>query len=110
MLKLFNKYAPQIKFGLLSVMFVMISVQNSYAEVDFGELETFMQGIVNVLSGPLAIAFAALSIMGVGALFMTGNMDWKFALAVVFGIAIMFGAVSFVDGLTQTELTGGGGA
>ena len=37
--------------------------------------------------------------MAVGFSFMTGRMDWTFAVAIILGIAIVFGAASFVANL-----------
>jgi len=39
-------------------------------------------------------------VMAVGFSFMTGRMDWTFAVSIVIGIAIVFGAATFVSSLS----------
>ncbi len=70
------------------------------AAQDFAGVTTFLEAIVEAITGPIGIAVSALAVMAVGFSFMTGRMDWTFAVSIILGIAIVFGAASFVEGIT----------
>ncbi|CDX20930.1 membrane hypothetical protein [Mesorhizobium plurifarium] len=80
---------------LLTIMFVTPS-----AAQDFNGVTTFLQAIVEAITGPIGVSISALAVIAVGFSFMTGRMDWTFAVSTVMGIAIVFGGASFVQGLT----------
>lgn len=86
-------------FVFMVVGLVFVTVSPSLAQ-EFSGITTFIEGIVNALTGPLGIACAALAVIAIGFVFMTGRMDWTFAISVIIGIAIVFGGASFVSGLT----------
>lgn len=72
------------------------------AAQDFSGVTTFLEAIVEAITGPIGIAVSALAVMAVGFSFMTGRMDWTFAVSIVIGIAIVFGAATFVQNITAT--------
>lgn len=84
--------------GLAAVITLLIA--NPSAAQDFGGVSTFLNKIVTAITGPIGIAVSALAVMAVGFSFMTGRMDWTFAVSIVIGIAIVFGAASFVKGIS----------
>ncbi|GLU27955.1 MULTISPECIES: TrbC/VirB2 family protein [Brucella/Ochrobactrum group] len=86
-------------FIFMVVGLSLVTVSPSLAQ-EFGGITTFIDGIVRALTGPLGIACAALAVIAIGFVFMTGRMDWTFAISVIIGIAIVFGGASFVSGLT----------
>jgi type IV secretion system protein VirB2 len=77
----------------------LLAAEPSAAQ-DFGGVTTFLQAIVEAITGPIGVAVSALAVMAVGFSFMTGRMDWTFAVAIILGIAIVFGAASFVANIT----------
>ena len=83
--------------ALLTLLFVSPS-----AAQDFAGVQSFLDKIVEAITGPIGVAISALAIMAVGFSFMTGRMDWTFAVSIVLGIAIVFGAATFVQGITAT--------
>ena len=83
--------------ALLTFLFVSPS-----AAQDFGGVQSFLDEIVKAITGPIGIAISALAVMAVGFSFMTGRMDWTFAVSIVLGIAIVFGAATFVQGISAT--------
>ncbi|KSV63164.1 hypothetical protein N183_36160 [Sinorhizobium sp. Sb3] len=78
---------------------LLVSTQPSLAQ-DFSGVTTFLDKIVKAITGPIGVAVSALAVIAVGFSFMIGRMDWTYAVAVVIGIAIVFGGASFVQGLS----------
>lgn len=89
------------RFVLSTAAILLLSTQPSAAQ-DFSGVTTFLDKVVDAITGPIGIAISAIAVMAVGFSFMTGRMDWTFAVAVVLGIAIVFGGASFVEGLTAS--------
>ncbi|UGA49009.1 TrbC/VirB2 family protein (plasmid) [Bradyrhizobium quebecense] len=69
------------------------------AAQNFNGVTTFLNTIVKTITGPFGVAVSALAVMAVGFSFMTGRMNWTFAVSVMMGIAIVFGGASFVGSL-----------
>lgn len=90
-----------ILFALkVSAIFVLLT--HPSAAQDFSGVTTFLDTIVGAITGPIGVAVSAIAIMAVGFSFMTGRMDWTHAIAVILGIAIVFGGASFVQGLAAS--------
>jgi len=100
-----NKFVNYIKnpdnwHFLISVIAIMlVSAEPSFAQ-NFSGVQTFVGQIVTAITGPIGVSISALAVIAVGFSFMTGRMDWTFAVAVVMGIAIVFGGATFVAGVT----------
>ncbi|WP_217577438.1 TrbC/VirB2 family protein [Mesorhizobium sp. GbtcB19] len=100
-MKYFHKYLTSKKvlellFGLAVI--TLLSTNPSFAQ-DFSGVQTFLGAIVAAITGPIGVSVSALAVIAVGFSFMTGRMDWTFAVSVVVGIAVVFGGASFVSGL-----------
>ncbi|MFB9951890.1 TrbC/VirB2 family protein [Rhizobium puerariae] len=89
------------RFVFSTAAILLLTTQPSAAQ-DFQGVTTFLDKVVAAITGPIGIAVSALAVMAVGFSFMTGRMDWTFAVAVVLGIAIVFGGASFVEGLSAS--------
>ncbi len=85
----------------MALSLLLFSSRPSLAQ-DFGGVETFLDAIVNAITGPIGISISAIAVIAVGFSFMTGRMDWTFAVSVILGIAIVFGGASFVQGLSAS--------
>ncbi|MBY3349127.1 TrbC/VirB2 family protein [Rhizobium laguerreae] len=94
---LLNKNSP--KLGAMIVGMVLLSSNPSAAQ-DFSGVTSFLEAIVEAVTGPIGVAISALAVMAIGFAFMTGRMDWTFAVSIIIGIAIVFGGASFVQGIT----------
>ncbi len=81
------------------ITYLVLSAQPSAAQ-EFSGITSFIQSIVDALTGPLGVACASIAVIAIGFVFMLGRMDWTFAISVIFGIAIVFGGASFVAGLS----------
>ncbi|MQX77557.1 TrbC/VirB2 family protein (plasmid) [Sinorhizobium medicae] len=94
---LLNKDSP--KLVAMIVTMVLLSSNPSAAQ-DFSGVTSFLQAIVEAVTGPIGVAISALAVMAIGFVFMTGRMEWTFAVSIIIGIAIVFGAATFVNGIT----------
>lgn len=89
------------RFVFSTATILLLMTQPSAAQ-DFQGVTNFLDKIVEAITGPIGIAISALAVMAIGFSFMTGRMDWTFAVAVILGIAIVFGGASFVQTLTAS--------
>ena len=85
----------------LAAVMTLLLTEPSAAQ-DFSGMETFLEQIVELITGPIGVSISALAVIAVGFSFMMGRMDWVFAASIVIGIAIVFGGASFVDGLSAS--------
>lgn len=85
--------------AIATAALLVISTQPSLAQ-DFSGVTSFLNKIVTTITGPIGVAVSALAVIAVGFSFMIGRMDWTYAVAVIIGIAIVFGGASFVEGLS----------
>lgn len=53
--------------------------------------------ILEALNGGIARTIAIICVMALGFVAMTGNMPWRWALSLIAGIVLVFGAASLVD-------------
>ncbi|WP_245475098.1 TrbC/VirB2 family protein [Bradyrhizobium sp. Leo121] len=88
-----------ISFVGLVVVLTLVFTAPCAAQ-NFTGVTTFLDAIVRTITGPVGVAISALAVMAVGFSFMTGRMNWTFAVSVMMGIAIVFGGASFVRSLT----------
>lgn len=87
------------KFVLAFVLITLLTTNPSAAQ-EFSGIQTFLQSIVSAITGPIGVAVSAIAVIAIGFTFMTGRMDWTFAVSVIIGIAIVFGGATFVQNLT----------
>lgn len=94
-------YAGVLRVSVAALAITLLFAEPSAAQ-DFSGVTTFLDAIVQAITGPIGIAISALAVMAVGFSFMTGRMDWTFAVSIVLGIAIVFGAATFVSTISAT--------
>ncbi|CAN7621730.1 TrbC/VirB2 family protein [Phenylobacterium sp. LjRoot219] len=70
-----------------------------------GNIEGFLQNVVDLLTGNVARLLAVIAVVLVGIAWMFGQMDLRRAGVVIIGIILIFGAVQIVS-----MITGGGGS
>ncbi len=86
------------KLLLSFAFFTFMMAEPSFAQ-NFGGINSFLRSIVDNITGDIGKTVAALAVMAVGGFFMTGRMDWTFAVSIIMGIAIIFGAAAFTKGI-----------
>ncbi|MBB4581587.1 type IV secretion system protein VirB2 [Rhizobium aethiopicum] len=94
-------YAGVLRVSVAALAMTLLFVEPSAAQ-DFSGVTSFLDAIVQAITGPIGIAVSALAVMAVGFSFMTGRMDWTFAVSIILGIAIVFGAATFVSSIAAT--------
>lgn len=94
-----NKFISDALQVFILALFATILLTNPSLAQDFSGVESFLTEIVDAITGPIGIAIAGIAVMAVGFSFMTGRMDWTFAVSILLGIAIVFGAATFVDSI-----------
>ncbi len=70
-----------------------------------GNIGTFVQNVINLLTNNVTRGFAILAIMVTGFAWMFGHMDLRRAGTVIIGIILIFGAATIADLITGA--TGG---
>ena len=90
--------AMLIVCGALLLLLNTIGVASAQ---DFSGVTSFLETTTTAITGPVGTSVAVLGMCAVGFTFMIGRMDWKFALAIAFGIVIVFSAAAIVGGFPQ---------
>lgn len=93
-----RSYFSNINLGHLAaavLAITFISVEPSFAQT-FTGVETVLTNVSTFVKGPLGTAAALIGLICVGLAFLSGRMDWTYAMAVVAGIAIIYGAATFI--------------
>lgn len=75
----------------------------AFAQSVGGNVEGFLQNVVDLLTGNVARLLAVIAVILVGIAWMFGHMDLRRAGVVIVGIILIFGAVQIVS-----MITGGG--
>jgi type IV secretory pathway VirB2 component (pilin) len=58
-----------------------------------------IQWLQGTVVGTVATAIAVIAVAGVGALMLTGRLDWRRGATVVFGCFVLFGAANIAAGI-----------
>ena len=94
-----NRATPMIAAAFL---------QPSLVEVHSGSAITAaVNWVVALLFGPLATGIAVLAVAGVGIAMLSGHLDVRRALSVLFGCFLLFGARAIANGLQSSAATEG---
>lgn len=70
-----------------------------------GNVETFLQNVVNLLTGNVARLLAVIAVVLVGVGWMFGHIDLRRAGIVIIGIILIFGAAQIVSLITGGSAT-----
>lgn len=68
----------------------------AFAQGSLQPVQSVLQTLINVLTGPIASMVAILAVIGCGFLAWTGRLTWGIAGSVIFGIVLVFGAPQIV--------------
>ena len=60
-----------------------------------------LQWLQGAMLGSVATAIAVVAVAGVGALMLTGRLDWRRGATVVFGCFVLFGAAGIAAGIRE---------
>ena len=65
--------------------------------INLSPITNILTGIATTLTGPLGKAMATLAVIGIGAAWLMGYVDFRTVVYVVAGIAIVAGAATIVN-------------
>lgn len=98
---------PALRTGFTFVVAALLAVavaQPAFAQTVSGgvggNVETFLQNVVTLLTGNVARLLATLAVIVVGVAWMFGHLDLRRAGIVVIGIILIFGAAQIVSMIT----------
>ena len=77
----------------------MIAAASPALAQDLSPVNTFFTTLGTALTGPTGRAIGLVALAGVGLMFLTGRMNWGFALSIVLGLVILFGAGTILGGI-----------
>ena len=88
-------------FSLLAVGLFILMTSPALAQgtVDLSPITNILTGIATTLTGPLGRAMATLAVIGIGAAWLMGYVDFRTVVYVVAGIAIVAGASVIVNAM-----------
>ena len=67
---------------------------------NFQPVDNALSFLVQAMQGTIARSAGILSVVVLGYLALSGRLSWFFAMSVILGIALIFGAASIVDAVT----------
>ncbi len=77
----------------------MIAASSPAFAQDLSPINNFFSTLGTALTGPTGRAIGLVALAGVGLMFLTGRMNWGFALSVVLGLVILYGAGTILGGI-----------
>ena len=81
--------------------------QGAYADpVGSGVLVSAVSWLQGTLLGTLATVVAVIAVATVGFMMLTGRINWRYGVTVIFGCFILFGASSIVAGIHSAATVG----
>ena len=81
--------------------------QDSYSDpAGSGVLVSAMGWLQGTLLGTIATVAAVIAVATVGFMMLTGRINWRYGITVVFGCFVLFGASSIVAGIHSTATLG----
>ena len=92
---------PFAIFMVLVAGVVAVSTSPALAAgtINLCPFSNFLSGIASTLSGPLGKAMAKVAVIGIGAAWLMGYVDFRTVVYVVAGIAIVAGAATIVNAM-----------
>ncbi|MGL4528741.1 MAG: TrbC/VirB2 family protein [Beijerinckiaceae bacterium] len=79
---------------------VLLALSSSLALAQGGNLQpvqSTLQQLIQVLTGPIATSLAILAVIALGMLAWVGRLTWYFAGSIIFGIVLVFGSTQIVQ-------------
>lgn len=88
------------KARLCSAFALLLALPSSLALAQGGNLQpvqSTLQQLIQVLTGPIATSLAILAVIALGMLAWVGRLTWYFAGSIIFGIVLVFGSTQIVQ-------------
>jgi type IV secretion system protein VirB2 len=81
------------------LLIALAASEPTYAQSVLGKADTFLQKVVDALTGTTGKLIATIAVVAVGLAAVFGRIEWTKALIVLAGIAIIVGAPQMVNAL-----------
>ena len=89
--------------AILASWSVPVFAQDSFADpAGSGPIVGAMSWLQGTLLGTVATVAAIIAVACIGFLMLTGRMNWRYGITVIFGCFILFGAASIVGGIRSS--------
>lgn len=83
------------------------SAQDSYSDPSgSGVIVSAVNWLQGTMLGTIATVAAVIAVAAVGFMMLTGRINWRYGVTVIFGCFILFGASSIVAGIHSTATLG----
>lgn len=99
MISLFRRVVPALWAVLFSLLSSPAWAQGAGTPDGAQPIEAAMGWLQGTLIGNIATTAAVIAVAVVGLMMLTGRMNWRHGITVVFGCFILFGASSIVAGI-----------
>lgn len=83
-----------------AALIAILTLPSSLALAQGGNLQpvqSTLQQLIQVLTGPIATSLAILAVIALGMLAWGGRLTWYFAGSIIFGIVLVFGSTQIVQ-------------
>ena len=94
-----NRQAAIRAFCLLLFQGSALAQDSAVDPQGAGPILAAVEWLEGTLLGNLATAAAVIAVAFVGFMMLTGRMNWRYGITVIFGCFILFGAASIVSGI-----------
>ena len=99
--------APAAFAAISSFVSSGASAQNSYSDpAGSGVIVSAVNWLQGTMLGTIATVAAVIAVAAVGFMMLTGRINWRYGVTVIFGCFILFGASSIVAGIHSTATLG----
>lgn len=82
--------------GIAAWIALCILVQSAHAQTGLQPVQSVLQTLIGILTGPIASMIAILAVISCGFLAWTGRFTWGIAGSVIMGIVLVFGSTQIV--------------
>ncbi|QND54377.1 TrbC/VirB2 family protein (plasmid) [Phyllobacterium sp. 628] len=85
-----------IAHGAIVSIALAVLTSNAFAQTGLQPVQSVLQTLITILTGPIASMIAILAVISCGFLAWTGRFTWGIAGSVIMGIVLVFGSTQIV--------------
>jgi type IV secretion system protein VirB2 len=89
-------FLPSLCRGAAAILIFSLIVGDAHSQASLAPVQSVLQTLITVLTGPIASMLAILAVISCGFLAWTGRFTWGIAGAVIIGIVLVFGSTQIV--------------
>lgn len=82
--------------GIAASLTLAIFMTGAHAQAGLQPVQSVLQTLIGILTGPIASMIAILAVISCGFLAWTGRFTWGIAGSVIMGIVLVFGSTQIV--------------